>query len=173
MIKKDDVFKIGQFAKPHGVKGELALVTRSDVFDDSDDPYIVCDIDGILVPFFIETYRHKSDSVILVKLESVDSEEMAREFVNREVYYALDEAEESDWVEGMSWDAWIGYMVSDSRHGDLGRITDVDDSTINVLLKIDRGGEEWLLPVAEELIEAVDPVAKRLTVSVPEGLLDL
>ena len=54
MIKKEDVFKIGQFAKPHGIKGEIALVTNSDVFDDSDDPYIVCEMDGILVPFFIE-----------------------------------------------------------------------------------------------------------------------
>ena len=52
MIKKEDVFKIGQFAKPHGIKGEIALVTNSDVFDDSDDPYIICEMDGILVPFF-------------------------------------------------------------------------------------------------------------------------
>ena len=47
MIKKEDVFKIGQFAKPHGIKGEIALVTNSDVFDDSDDPYIICEMDGI------------------------------------------------------------------------------------------------------------------------------
>ena len=60
MIKKEDVFKIGQFAKPHGIKGEIALVTNSDVFDDSDDPYIICEMDGILVPFFIEEYRYKT-----------------------------------------------------------------------------------------------------------------
>ena len=51
MIKKEDVFKIGQFAKPHGIKGEIALVTNSDVFDDSDDPYIICEMDGILALF--------------------------------------------------------------------------------------------------------------------------
>ena len=43
MIKKEDVFKIGQFAKPHGIKGEITLLTTSDVFDDSDDPFIVCE----------------------------------------------------------------------------------------------------------------------------------
>ena len=68
MIKKEDVFKIGQFAKPHGIKGEIALVTNSDVFDDSDDPYIICEMDGILVPFFIEEYRYETDTVILLKL---------------------------------------------------------------------------------------------------------
>ena len=65
MIKKEDVFKIGQFAKPHGIKGEIALVTNSDVFDDSDDPYIICEMDGILVPFFIEEYRYKTDTCLL------------------------------------------------------------------------------------------------------------
>lgn len=74
MIKKEDVFKIGQFAKPHGIKGEIALVTNSDVFDDSDDPYIICEMDGILVPFFIEEYRYKTDTVILLKLKNVDDE---------------------------------------------------------------------------------------------------
>lgn len=53
MIKKEDVFKIGQFAKPHGVKGEISLVTDYDLFDDSEDDYIVCDMDGILVPFLL------------------------------------------------------------------------------------------------------------------------
>jgi len=81
MIKKEDVFKIGQFAKPHGIKGEITLLTTSDVFDDSDDPFIVCEFEGILVPFFIEEYRYKSDSSILVKLENIDSELQARELV--------------------------------------------------------------------------------------------
>lgn len=49
MIKKEDVFKIGHFAKPHGIKGEITLVTDCDLFDDSDDLFVVCDMDGILV----------------------------------------------------------------------------------------------------------------------------
>src|SRR5574344_322492 len=102
MIKKEDVFKIGQFAKPHGIKGEITLLTTSDVFDDSDDPFIVCEFEGILVPFFIEEYRYKSDSSILVKLENIDSELQAREFSNLEVYYPLD-AEVGDVVGDMNW----------------------------------------------------------------------
>ena len=109
MIKKEDVFKIGQFAKPHGIKGEIALVTNSDVFDDSDDPYIICEMDGILVPFFIEEYRYKTDTVILLKLKNVDDEKAAREFSNREVFYSLDEVDRDDLVGDMTWDSFIGY----------------------------------------------------------------
>ena len=46
MIREEEVFKIGQFAKPHGIKGELSLVTNSDVLEDAEDPYIVCEMDS-------------------------------------------------------------------------------------------------------------------------------
>ncbi|MDH6533961.1 16S rRNA processing protein RimM [Parabacteroides sp. 52] len=173
MIKKEDVFKIGRFAKPHGVKGELSLVTTSDLFDEVDEPYIVCDMDGILVPFFIEEYRYKSDTVTLVKLECVDNEDAAREFVNRDVYYPLEGVEEENLVGDMTWDSFIGYTVTDSVHGLLGPIKGVDESTINVLLQVDYKGEELLFPAVEELITEVDHTRKQMTVSLPEGLLDL
>ncbi|NYI48492.1 ribosome maturation factor RimM [Macellibacteroides fermentans] len=172
MIKKEDVFKIGQFAKPHGIKGEITLLTTSDVFDDSDDPFIVCEFEGILVPFFIEEYRYKSDSSILVKLENVNSELQAREFSNLEVYYPLDAAV-GDLVGDMTWDSFVGYMVSDAKLGLLGPITMVDESTINVLLQVNYKGNEILIPAAEELILGVDHDKKFLEVALPDGLLDL
>ncbi len=173
MIKEEEVFKIGRFAKPHGVKGELSLLTNSEVFDEAEDPYLVCSIDGILVPFFIEGYRYKSDSVVLVKLEYVDTEEAAREFANLDVFYPLDAVDESDLVGDMTWDSFVGYTVSDAIHGLLGEITSVDESTANVLFEIDYKGEPLLFPAAEELIGSVDPATRQITVRAPEGLLDL
>ena len=54
MIKRDELIKIGVFNKPHGVQGELAFTFTDDIFDRSECPYVVCEIDGIFVPFFIE-----------------------------------------------------------------------------------------------------------------------
>ena len=173
MIKREDVFKIGQFAKPHGIKGEISLVTNCDVFEESDDPYVICEMDGILVPFFIEEYRYKSDSVILVKLKNVDDEKAARGFSNLEVFYSLEEVDEDDLIGEMTWDNFIGYWVEDDTIGEIGEIVNVDESTINVLLQIDYKGEELLLPAAEELILSVDHEKKKLIVSIPDGLLDL
>lgn len=173
MIRKEDVFKIGRFAKPHGVKGEISLLTTSDLFEETDEPYVVCDIDGILVPFYVEEYRYKSDNVMLIKLEHVQTEEGAHEFVNRDVYYPLEGMEEEALVGDMTWDSFIGYTVTDTKHGLLGKITEVDESTINVLLHIDYRGEELLFPAAEELIGDVDHSEKQMTVNLPEGLLDL
>lgn len=173
MIKKEDVFKIGHFAKPHGIKGEITLVTDCDLFDDSDDLFVVCDMDGILVPFFVEDYRYKTDSTLLLKLEGVDSEVVAREFSNRDVFYPLERVDEDSLVGDITWDNFIGFEVIDEKGGRLGIITNVDDSTINVLLQIDYDGRDLLLPAVEELVRDVDYEQKQMMVSVPEGLLAL
>lgn len=173
MIKKEDVFKIGHFAKPHGIKGEITLVIDCDLFDDSDDLFVVCDMDGILVPFFVEDYRYKTDSTLLLKLEGVDSEVVAREFSNRDVFYPLERVDEDSLVGDITWDNFIGFEVIDEKEGRLGIITNVDDSTINVLLQIDYDGRDLLLPAVEELVRDVDYEQKQMMVSVPEGLLAL
>ena len=57
MIRRDEVYKIGKLGKPHGVKGEITFAITDDVFDRVDAEYLVLDIDGILVPFYLEEYR--------------------------------------------------------------------------------------------------------------------
>ena len=49
----------------------------------------------------------------------------------------------------------------------------MDETTINVLLRVDHKGEELLIPAVEELITEADHEARSLTVSLPEGLIDL
>ena len=55
MIKKSEVVKIGFFTKPHGVSGELRLEFEGGVFNPIPSDYIICDMEGILVPIFIES----------------------------------------------------------------------------------------------------------------------
>ena len=73
MIKKEDVYKIGVLTKPHGIKGEVSFSFTDDVFDRVECDYLICLMDGILVPFFIEEYRFKNDSVALVKFDGIDT----------------------------------------------------------------------------------------------------
>ena len=95
MIKKEEVYKIGLFNKPHGIHGELQFTFTDDIFDRVDCDYLVCLLDGIFVPFFMEEYRFRSDSTALVKLEGVDTAERARMFTNVEVYFPGKHAEEA------------------------------------------------------------------------------
>ncbi len=171
MIKKEEVFKIGVINKPHGVKGEVSFSFTDDIFDRVEDcDYLILMMDGILVPFFWEEYRFKSDNVALVKFEGIDTAERAKMFTNVEVYFPKKYMDEQDEI--TSWNFFVGFQVNDVRHGALGEIVDVDDATMNVLFVIEKEGGELLLPAHEEFILDLDKKNRVLTVEIPEGLLD-
>lgn len=171
MIKKEEVYKIGVINKPHGVKGEVSFTFTDDIFDRVDCDYLILLMDGILVPFFIEEYRFRSDSSALVKFEDIDTAEKARMFTNVEVFFPMKYVEEQDEV--TSWNYFVGFVVDDVNHGTLGVITDVDDATMNVLFVIEsEDGNEVLLPAHEEFILDIDHKKKRVKVNIPEGLLE-
>lgn len=170
MIKKEEVYKIGMFNKPHGIHGELSFTFTDDVFDRVDAEYIVCLLDGIFVPFFLEEYRFRSDSTALVKLEGVDSAERAREFTNMDVYFPTKYATDVE-EEDLTWEFFVGFEVEEEKHGVLGKIVEVDTTTINTLFVVECQDEELLIPAQEEFITNIDQERRVITMELPEGLL--
>lgn len=172
MIKREDVYKIGVFNKPHGIHGELSFTFTDDIFDRVEAEYLICLLDGIFVPFFLEEYRFRSDSTALVKLEGVDTAERARMFTNVEVYFPAKHVEDAEPGE-LTWDFFVGFRVEEVNHGALGEVTEVDTATINTLFVVDHQGEELLIPAQEEFILNIDQKHKVITMDLPEGLLAL
>lgn len=172
MIRKEEVYKIGIFNKPHGIHGEISFTFTDDIFDRVEAEYLICLLDGILVPFFLEEYRFRSDTTALIKLEGVDTTERARMFTNIEVYFPSKHVEDSEPGE-LSWDFFVGFRMEDVHHGKLGEVTEVDTSTINTLFVVDYQGEEILIPAQEDFIVEIDQKYKVITVDLPEGLLTL
>lgn len=171
MIKEEEVYKIGIINKPHGIHGELSFTFDDDIFDRMDADYIVCLMDGILVPFFIESYRFRSDSSALIKLEGVDNEQQARRFTNTEVYFPKKNVEGTE-DEDLTWAYFTGFIIKDVKEGKIGMVTDVDDSTINTLFVVDRDGKELLIPAQEDFIVNLDREARIITMDLPSGLIE-
>lgn len=168
MIKKEDVYKIGRLGKTHGVNGEISFQFEDDIFDRIESEYLILEIDGILVPFFIEEYRFKSDEVALMKFEDIDTQERAAELTGCEVYFPRENDDEDD---NLSFAQIVGYEIIDEKSGKpIGKIESVDDSTDNILFCLDN---DMLIPVAEEWIKDIDNKSSRITMSLPEGLIDI
>ena len=120
-----DVFKIGRLGKTHGVKGEVSFHFTDDVFDRVDADYVFVETEGLLVPFFFEEYRFRSDATALVKFADIDDANRAAELTGCDVYFPreLCEEEESE----LSWQELVGYTLVDSDNGQpIGEITGVD-----------------------------------------------
>ena len=169
MIREEEVYKIGRLGKTHGVKGEINFLFDDDVFDRVDAKYVVLMVDGILVPFFMEGYRFKSDSNAILKFEDIDTQERACEFTGCDVYFPRKFSDNDDDI--ISWSFLIGFELAESNSGiKVGRIVSIDDSTINILFCLEDGR---LIPASEDLITDIDKENKIITINIPKGLLDL
>ncbi len=174
MIRESEVFKIGKFTKPHGIKGEISFAFENDIFDKVDCQYLVCCIDGIFVPFFIDEYRFKGKDTALITLDGIDDEIKAQRFSGLDVYFPRKymEEETSDDDLEYSWNFFIGFRAIDEISGELGVIEAIDDKTINTLFLIRDNENEYIIPATEDFITNIDPKKKILYLYLPEGLLD-
>jgi 16S rRNA processing protein RimM len=170
MIRREDLVKIGKFNKPHGIKGELSFSFTNSSFERDEHPFLLCELDGIFVPFSLINYRFTSDSAALVRLQGVDSDAQASLFINKTVYFPKNAVQEELADEDYTWDYFIGFTLIDEKAGELGVISDVDSSTLNTLFVIEKGDEEEFFPAADELVTHIDETQKRLYVLFPEGL---
>lgn len=169
MIRREEVYKIGRLGKTHGVKGEISFLLDDDVFDRTDADHLILDIDGILVPFFIEEYRFKTDNNALMKFDGIDTQERARELTGCDVYFPRSLADEDETA--VSWAELVGYSLIDSISGKaIGEIASIDDTTINVLFELTDGK---LIPASDDLIQHIDTKRHQIEINLPEGILEL
>lgn len=169
MIREEEVYKIGRLGKTHGVKGEVSFLFDDDVFDRTDADYLILRVDGILVPFFIEEYRFKSDANALMKFEGIDTQERARELTGCDVYFPRELADNDR--DTLSWASLTGFDIIDAKSAiKAGTIVSVDDTTLNTLFELEDGR---LIPASEDLITDIDQSSHTITIQIPEGLLDL
>ena len=169
MIKQEEVYKIGRLGKAHGIKGEVSFQFNDDIFDHVDADYLILNIDGILVPFFMEEYRFRSDAVALVKFCDIDTQERASELTGSEVYFPRHLAEEADDVPSLA--SLVGFdLIEANENKKIGQIAAVDDTTVNLLFELE-GGQ--LVPASDDLIEEINIQERIIKMHIPEGLLEL
>lgn len=174
MIRTEDVYRIGRIGKPHGVKGEVSMTFNDDVFDRVDSEYLILSVDGILVPFFFEEYRFKSGETALVKFCDIDTKEQAQELTGCDVFFpkSLSDREEGE----LTFEELVGFSLIDSDHDNrlIGTISAVDESTVNVLFSVTTPeGNDILIPASDDFVTGIDTGKRQISVSLPEGLLDL
>ena len=169
MIAEDKVYKIGRITHTHGVKGEVAMTFTDDVWDRAEAEYLILRIEGILVPFFMEEYRFRSDTTALIKFQDYDSADAARELCGAEVYFPHDLTPQEREDEEYAWRYFTGFRLVAEGYGELGTIDFVDESTQNVLFNVGH----HLIPAAEEFIRDIDHQNRVITMTLPDGLLEL
>jgi 16S rRNA processing protein RimM len=157
--------EIGYFSKTHGLKGELQLnITRD--FDIENCNALIVKLNTGDSPQFILEFRENKNGFIIL-LDGIESIEKAKNYVGKKVLvneeFALEEEK----------NPLIGYILKDRNFGEVGAITDIDDSGVNPVFNVDHKGKQVILPYNDELVTGIDDKKKIVNYNAPEGLIEM
>jgi 16S rRNA processing protein RimM len=158
---------VGVVAKPHGIRGEVTVQSRSDNPDRWQAGSVVFDREGTSYRV-VDVRRHGTH--LLVRFDGVDDRTKADGLRGRELLVPeswLPELPDGEW-----WPHQIeGCRVVTEVGRDLGVVTDVIANPANDLwVALDDTGTETLVPALADLLRDVDVDAKRIVVREVPGL---
>lgn len=166
--------QIGYTRKTHGVAGEIKVVIEEvfePLFLEADRVFL--EIKGAKMPYFIENIRGGGD--LIVQFEEVDSKEAAFLLQSRPIFLFSKEIPETLAVEDdeMEFARFEGFELYDETQGLIGAIEAVLDMPQQEMALVHYKKREVLIPLHEQWIVQLDEKNKRITLRLPDGLLDL
>ena len=164
--------EIGFIHRTHGVNGEFQISWNNDFyFEQQDLESVFLLIEGIPVPFFVESVRSKGEDKAIVKLDDVNCIEAAEEFVGLKLLLPKGEVDEDD---ELTLEKLVGYTVVTETVGAIGAITAVEEYSMNTVFEIRHtSGKSIMIPAADDLIVEVDEETRTIIMEIPEGLIDV
>lgn len=172
-MQKKDCYQLGFIFKAHGVKGALSCITNFQLSEELIKTWesIFLEIEGILVPFFIEQINIKSNDNLILKLEDIDNETATKEYIKLPVFIAKEKIENAN--KEMEISTLIGYTMFNPKQEEIGEIIDIIEYPSQWMFCVDYNNKEILIPAQEEFILELDEENNKIIISLPEGLLDL
>ncbi len=168
MIDEKDLTRVGKITKTHGTEGELRIAANG--CSPSDFDYLICRIDGLLVPFYLEKDGHRSVNGNIVKFEGVDSMDEAAKLCGSDVYVDSEIASHADDDE-LPYDFFIGFQIFNGGKP-VGVIDYIDYRTANILAVVKTGDNQQLdIPFHPDFVLSINRKKKIIDMQLPEGLI--
>lgn len=176
MIDEREILRIGTLVKPHGIKGEMLALLNVDGLDISELSCLVIHVDGIPVPFFVNGVRQRGNSSVLLTIDGISDEHDAARMCPSDISAFKMEIPERDYSDedGLYASDLIGYTAVGTDGHPIGKVTDIEDSTANVLfIIVTPAGKTLYVPVVPEFIASIDADSGILTLDLPPDMIGL
>jgi len=168
----NDYFYLGVITKTFGYKGQVVI------YLDTDEPEKYKTLDAVfvredeeMIPYMIEELIYKGDNQAILKFTDVDGD-TAKDLVKAELYLPL------SFLPPLTGNKFyfhevIGFDVMDRKKGNIGKCVDFMEVSRQPIMQIEFNGKEILIPAVDEIFETVDRDKKIITITAPEGLIDI
>jgi 16S rRNA processing protein RimM len=172
MLNRNNCTEIGFIKKTHGVKGELLVFFEDgldSVIENSD--YLYFEVEGLLVPFFIEEIEIRDNSSAAILFDTLDVKEKSMQYIGCKIF--LDNDLLSGHTDILNPVLIKGFTVEDKKLGIIGEIIDINDFGGNYVLTVKNGRKEILIPFNDNLLVNFNEDKKRIIFDCPDGLLEI
>lgn len=162
--------ELGVIQRKQGLQGAVVARLHQEVPPLNTLKNLFVQINHTLVPYGVEQFLLQRDRAI-IKLQGVDDATAAHGlkgcavFVPQEVLPELPNS-------SVQLTQLIGYLVVDTKEGQLGKIEDVYQPAQQYLLAVDYGGQELLIPFHEDIVTDVDHARQSVQVQLPKGFIE-
>jgi 16S rRNA processing protein RimM len=169
----DDMVLVGRIARPHGLKGHVFVNPDTDFAEErfaSGETFWTRSAHGD-EQLVIRSARLQGGRPV-VQFEGFDSIDDVERLAGLEL--RVPEETLRPLGEGVYYQhQLIGCVVATAAGERIGEVARVEGGAAGSLLAIDGAKGEILIPLAQDICTAVDIAGKRITVDLPEGLLEL
>jgi 16S rRNA processing protein RimM len=164
--------KVGHLIKAFGKDGDMRIDLNPFALKDVlKAGYLLGEIEGQLIPYFIEQYAEEDE---LIKLEGINGPQEARDLSDIAVYL-LDKDIKSSKKEEVDNTFLKGFKLFDQVDKEIGWIEDIIEMPQQILLQISliKDKSIKLIPLHKDLLLNIDEEEKTISLTIVDGLLDL
>lgn len=165
---KQKYLECGKITGTHGIRGEVRV-----------HPW--CDSPEFLTKFktlytdksgtSIKVSARSHKNMVIMKIDGVDTIELAERLRNTVIYIDRDDASLSD--DEVFIQDIIGIEVYDADTNILlGKISDVSQTGANDVWHIEKDGKEYLIPAIDEVVISIDVDAEKAVIRPIKGIFD-
>ena len=171
---QDDLVIIGEVVKPHGIRGEVKVYLYSERPENlkQHKKIILQESAGSGTKKYNVVKSREQGKLAILRLEGVGTREAAEALQGSKIW--LDKA---DFPELNSdeyyWHQLEGLRVMTEAGQELGRVTNIFNTTAHDIMVVTGAGNEFMIPVNGDIIRDIDEQGGKITISPPPGLLEI
>ncbi|UPQ75391.1 ribosome maturation factor RimM [Chryseobacterium nepalense] len=171
-MRKEDCYLLGKITRRHGLAGNVILKLDTDqpeLYNKLESIFV--EINGLLVPFFIEKSSRSKSDVLNISFKN-STEALVDQSLGKNVYLPLSTLPKLSGKQ-FYYHEIIGYNILDENDNDCGVIRSVNDQTAQTYFITNLDGKEVVIPIIKDWIIEVNREEKFIKMQLPEGLIDV
>ncbi|MBK6345092.1 MAG: 16S rRNA processing protein RimM [Bacteroidales bacterium] len=166
-------FYLGKILKLHAAKGALLIHLDTDSPENYTElESVFVQMNGQLIPFFIESLEHRHNNNAVVSFADIDSTDQASMLISCALFLPLTMLPPLTGTR-FYYHEVKGFSVMDENFGEAGIIEEVLEYPHQAVLRVLLKGKEILIPITDEIILEVDRETRTIRTRAPEGLIEL